>query len=96
MKLVYQCDYCSYKNEDYKVENHEIKCDYNPNNKTCLTCTYYIPDIEKYEILTQSGIRGYGCGVKYCLYKKEALPDILGFVVEEQEIIKNCEFYKTK
>ena len=41
MKIVYKCDYCNeYSADKQTMVNHEDKCEYNPKNKTCLSCKH--------------------------------------------------------
>ena len=38
MKPVYKCDYCDHMGTEDDVKMHEAACDYNFNNKGCMTC----------------------------------------------------------
>lgn len=41
-KLVYQCDYCEELSENPNlIKEHELKCSYNPDFKSCDTCVNY-------------------------------------------------------
>lgn len=40
MKLVYQCDFCSHTGTKEELENHELKCSFNPEKKLCWTCEH--------------------------------------------------------
>ena len=41
MKEVAMCDYCTFIHTKENVKIHEENCNFNPINKTCLTCKYY-------------------------------------------------------
>lgn len=46
--IVYQCDYCGrYKKTKKSVANHEKRCYWNPETRSCITCLY-MPDYEQH------------------------------------------------
>lgn len=44
MKLAYICDYCGEIFPEDIIVKHEDMCDFNPKNKTCLTCSHCVTD----------------------------------------------------
>lgn len=38
MKPAYKCEYCDKVSSEDVIREHEEKCLYNPENKTCYTC----------------------------------------------------------
>ena len=40
MKPVYRCEYCDHMGTEDEVREHEIKCYYNYNRKSCWTCKH--------------------------------------------------------
>lgn len=41
MKQVFKCDFCSTTNPDSeRMKNHENGCNFNPENKTCMSCKH--------------------------------------------------------
>ena len=40
MKPVYKCDYCDHMGTEDDVREHEIKCFYNYDRKSCYTCKH--------------------------------------------------------
>lgn len=38
MKLAYICEFCGMTASEEVIREHEIDCDYNPENQTCRTC----------------------------------------------------------
>ncbi len=42
MKQVYKCDYCTHTGHRNEVLGHEAGCSFNPANKKCYTCQYFI------------------------------------------------------
>ena len=54
MQSGFKCDFCSeFSGNISVIEKHEVKCGFNPLNKTCYTCnfysTFYSSDICKLE-----------------------------------------------
>ena len=50
MREVRMCDYCTFASAIDVVRQHEDMCNFNPKNKTCLTCRHYTNKInDKYE-----------------------------------------------
>lgn len=41
MYSVYGCDYCGKIGRYSEISEHESTCDYNPKNRTCLTCKHF-------------------------------------------------------
>lgn len=41
MREVRMCDFCNFASAIDVVKEHEENCNFNPKNKTCLTCKYY-------------------------------------------------------
>lgn len=42
MKQVWKCDFCSEHSSDPEITKaHELKCGFNPINKTCWTCKFH-------------------------------------------------------
>ena len=40
MKQVFRCDYCDFIGTKEEVEEHELKCIYNYDRRSCLTCKH--------------------------------------------------------
>ena len=43
MKPVYKCEYCTHMGIEDEVREHEIKCYYNYDRKSCWTCKHRDP-----------------------------------------------------
>ena len=40
MKPVFKCDYCSEMGTEEEIKEHEIKCIYNYDRRSCCTCVH--------------------------------------------------------
>lgn len=40
MKPVFKCDYCDFMGTEEQVKEHEVKCFYNYDRKSCYTCKH--------------------------------------------------------
>lgn len=43
---VFKCDFCEYLGSHASATQHEDECLHNPENRKCLSCSFYINPIE--------------------------------------------------
>lgn len=47
MKRAYICDYCGTIFPVTEIREHERECSFNPNNRTCFTCSHCLTDYQQ-------------------------------------------------
>lgn len=66
MKLVYRCEYCDHMGTEDEVREHEIKCYYNYDRRSCWTCKHRDPsNLMKFKCLLGTEIAD-GHLIEFC------------------------------
>ena len=66
MKPVYRCEYCDHIGTEDEVREHETKCIWNYDRKSCITCKYRdSKSLMKYKCLLGTEIQD-GCMIEFC------------------------------
>jgi hypothetical protein len=66
MKQVYRCEYCDYMGTEDEVREHEIKCYWNYDRKSCWTCKHRDPNsLMRFKCLLGTEIAD-GCLIEFC------------------------------
>lgn len=66
MKPVYRCEYCDHMGTEDDVRKHEVKCIWNYDRKSCLTCKHKdTKSFVQYKCLLGTEIPD-GCMIEFC------------------------------
>ena len=90
-RVIFECEYCSKKRliNKTQMKRHEDICWYNPKNKSCLSCGYYMYEPAYFESHSElEGCPSERIGeFRYCFLKDISL---------NKEPIVNCKDWKDK
>jgi hypothetical protein len=66
MKPIYRCEYCNHMGTMDELQEHEEKCFWNYNRKSCRTCKHKDPNsFTRYKCLLGTEI-AEGCLIEFC------------------------------